>query len=322
MKAIALIALSLSVLLAANAAGQDTNYPRKPITLVVPQTPGGANDVIARMVAHRLSRQIGQAVIVENRPGAGGNIGTASVAKAPADGHTLLLTVSSAHVINPSLYRKPGFDPVRDFVPLATLATAGYVLVAHPAFPVRNVRQLIETAGAQPGTVMFASAGNGTLNHLIAEMLQQRAGIKLVHVPYRGAAPAVQDVVGGQIPLSVQSLPSSLAFIKAGRLKVLAVTNEKRVAALPDVPTVGETLKGFGATPWYALFAPAGTPAAVVALLRTELAKVLDDPELHAQLADQGCEVYRSTPQQFETLLREELPRWAAIVRGSGATLD
>jgi tripartite-type tricarboxylate transporter receptor subunit TctC len=322
MKVIAPIAMSLCALLAANAAGQDTQYPRKPITLVVPQTPGGANDVIARMVAHRLSRQIGQAVIVENRPGAGGNIGTASVAKAAPDGHTLLLTVSSAHVINPSLYRKPGFDPIRDFVPVATLATAGYVLVANPAFGAGNVRELIQTAASHPGTVMFASAGNGTLNHLIAEMLQQRAGIKLVHVPYKGAAPAVQDVAGGQVSLSVQSLPSSLAFIKAGRLKVLAVTNEKRVAALPDVPTVGETLKGFGATPWYAMFAPVGTPAPVVARLRAELAKVLDSAELRAQLAEQGCEVFRSTPQQFETLLREELPRWAAIVRDSGATLD
>lgn len=316
--------LLIAVLLAVSAAqspAQD-KYPSKPVTIVVAQAPGGANDTIARVIGQKLSEQLGQPLVVENRAGAGGNIGTAYVAKAAPDGYTLLLTVSSAHVINPALYRNAGFDPVKDFVPIATLATAGYVLVANPAFAPNTVKELIAAASAKPGEIMYASAGNGTLNHLIGEMLQHRTKIRLVHVPYKGAGPAVQDVVGGQIPISVQSLPSSLAFIKAGRLKVMAVTNEKRVAALPDVPTVGETIPGFGATPWYGLFAPDGTPAPVVARLQAEVAKALASPELREKLAQQGCEVFVSTPQQFAALIKEDLPRWASIVKSAGATVD
>lgn len=316
-----LLIAALLVVSAAQSPAQD-RYPRRPVTIIVPQAPGGANDTIARFIGQKLSEQIGQPFIVENRPGAGGNIGSAYATKAAPDGYTLLMTVSSAHVINSALYRNTGFDPVKDFVPIATVATAGYVLVANRSFAPNTVKELIDAATAKPGEIMFASAGNGTLNHLIGEMLQQRAKIKLVHVPYKGAGPAVQDVVGGQIPISVQSLPSSLAFIKAGRLKVLAVTNEKRVAALPDVPTVGETLPGFGATPWYGLFAPAGTPAPVVARLQAEVAKALASPDLREKLAQQGCDVFISTPQQFAALIKEELPRWAAIVKTAGATVD
>ena len=313
----AMLALSF----AATAAAQDV-YPAKPVVVVVPQAPGGANDIIARIVTTKLAEQLGRPVVVENRPGAGGNIGTAYVAKAAADGYTLLFTVSSAHVINPSLYKRTGFDPVRDFVPVGSVATAGYVLVANPSFRPGNMRELIEAARAKPGSITFASAGNGTLNHLIGEMIQHSAGIRFVHVPYKGATAAASDVVGGQVALSVQSVPSAQSFIRAGKLKVLAVTNEKRLPSMPDVPTVGETLRGFGATPWYGLFAPANTPASIVVRVRTALGKVLESPEVRDMLAKQGCEPFASDPQQFEALIRSDLVRWSDIVRTAGATVD
>ena len=250
------------------AALAQERYPSKPITVVVPQAAGGANDAIARVLAQKLGEQLGQSVLVDNRPGAGGNVGTAATARAKPDGYTLLLTADSAQVINPWLYKNTGFDPIKDFEPIAPVATAGYVLVANPSFPARNLAELIALAKASPGKYAIASAGNGTLNHLIGEMLQKAAGIDLQHIPYKGSAAAATDVVGGQVPLSVQSLPSSIAFIKTGKLKVIGVVNPKRIAALPDSPTMGETLKGFGQTPWYGLFAPAGTPAAIVAQLQ------------------------------------------------------
>lgn len=306
----------------ATAAGAQNTYPAKPVMVVVPQAPGGANDVVARILTTKLAERLGKQVVVENRPGAGGNIGTAYVAKAAADGYTLLFTVSSAHVINPALYKRTGFDPVQDFVPVGSVATAGYVLVANTSFLPGSVRELVALARKKPDTVTFASAGNGTLNHLIGEMIQHSAGIRLVHVPYKGAAAAAADVVGGQVTLSVQSLPSAQAFIRAGKLKVLAVTNEKRLPSMPDVPTVGETLRGVGATPWYGLFAPVNTPPAVVARLRAALRKVLEDPEVRETLERQGCEPFVSEPSKFEALIRSDLARWSEVVNAAGATID
>lgn len=316
-----LLATSLLTLAVGPAAAQE-RYPGRPVTLVVPQAAGGANDAIARVVAQKLGEVMGQTIVVENRVGAGGNVGTAAVAKARNDGYTLMLTANSAQVINPALYKSAGFDPVKDFEPIAPVATAGYVLVAHNSFPARNVSELIAAAKAAPGKYMIASAGNGTLNHLIGEMLGKATGIELTHVPYKGAAAAVNDLVGGQVQLSVQSLPSSIAFIKANRLRVLGVVNEKRVAALPDAPTIGETIQGFGSTPWYGVFAPAGTPKAIVAQVHAALARVLEMPETRERLAAVGCEPYFSSTEQFATLVREDLPRWARIVKDSGATID
>ncbi|WPH19988.1 tripartite tricarboxylate transporter substrate binding protein [Variovorax paradoxus] len=314
-------ALAVAATLCAAAFAQD-KYPSKPITLVVPQTAGGANDAIARVVAQRLSEQMGQSVIVDNRPGAGGTVATAALARAKHDGYTLLLTADSAHVVGPALYKNPGFDAVKDFEPVAPVATAGYVLVANPSFPANNVAELIAQAKAHPGQYTIASAGNGTLNHLIGEMLQKQAGIQLRHVPYKGSAAAATDVVGGQVPLSVQSLPSVMGFIKAGRLKVLGVVNAKRVAVLPDVPTIGETLKGFGEAPWYALFAPAGTPAPIVAQLQAEVARALDQKEVADKLAAVGCEPFKGTAAQLGALVRADLPKWARVVKDTGATVD
>ena len=311
-----------AVALASFSAVAQDKYPSKPVTVIVPQAPGGANDAIARIVAQKLTEALGQQFIVDNKPGAGGNIGTANAAKARNDGYTLMLTVNSAHVINPSLYKSTGFDPIKDFEPISPVATAGYVLVANNAFPPKTVVEFIATAKAAPGKYTIASAGNGTLNHLIGEMLGKAAGVELIHVPYKGASAAVTDLVGGQVQVSVQSLPSSISFIKSGKLKVLGVVNEKRVSALPDTPTIGETIKGFGSTPWYGLFAPAGTSKATVAQLQAALSKVLEAQDTKDKLAVVGCEPFKSTPEQFAALIKDDLPKWAKIVKESGATVD
>ena len=318
---IATALLALTALTCAPTFAQD-KYPSKTVTIIVPQAAGGANDTIARVVAQKLSEALGQQFIVDNRPGAGGNIGTVAAAKSKNDGYTLMLTANSAQVINPALYKKPGFDPVKDFEPISPVATAGYVLVANNAFPAKNVSEMVAAAKALPGKYTIASAGNGTLNHLIGEMLGKATGIELTHVPYKGAAAAVTDLIGGQVQLSVQSLPSSLQFIKSGKMKVLGVVNEQRVTALPDVPTIGETVKGFGATPWYGLFAPAGTPKAIVVQLQAALSKALDAPDTKDKLAAVGCEPYKLSSEQFASLIKDDLPKWAKIVKASGATVD
>ena len=315
------IAILLGGVVATTALAQD-NYPSKPVTMVVPQAPGGANDTVGRILAHRLSENLGKQFIIDNRPGAGGNIGTAAVAKASKDGYTLLVTVNSAHVINPSLYKNPGFDPVKDFEPVTPFATVAYVWVAHPEFQAKSMKELIDMAKAKPGSIAYASAGNGTLNHLLGEMLKAQAGIDLLHIPYKGASASATDVIAGRVPVSVQSMPSAVSFIQAGKLKVLAVANEKRVNALPDVPAVSETVKGYGATPWYGVFAPAGTPKPIVAKLHVEIVKALGDKELQEKMKAQGAEVAHSTPEQFAALIKEELPKWAKLVKASGAQVD
>ncbi len=319
-----LIALAASAgiaTLAGPAAAQD-KYPSKPVTLIVPQAAGGANDTIARVVGQRLSELLGQPFIIDNRTGAGGNVGTVAAARAAKDGYTLMLTADSSMVINPSLYRSTGFDPIKDFEPVGPVATAGYVLVANNNFPAKNVGDLIALAKKAPGTINIGSAGNGTLNHLIGEMLGKATGIELTHVPYKGASAAITDLVAGNVQVSVQSLPSSISFIRTGKVKVLGVVNPKRIPALPDAAPIGDTVKGFGATPWYGLFAPAGTPKAIVAQLNAAIAKALESKEVQDRLAGVGCEPFKSTPDQFAHLVRDDLPRWAKIVKDSGATID
>ena len=316
-----LLVLALSLAATGVALAQD-KYPNKPVTVVVPQAAGGANDTIARVIAQKLTEQLGQSFIVDNRTGAGGNVGTVAAARAKPDGYTLMITADSSMVINPSLYKSTGFDPIKDFEPVGTVATAGYVLVANPAFAPKNTAELIALAKQQPGKINIGSAGNGTLNHLIGEVLSKAAGIDLVHVPYKGSAAAVTDLVAGQVQVSVQSLPSSIAFIRSGKIKVLGVVNQKRLPALPDAPTIGETVKGFGATPWYGMFVPAGTPKPIVAQLNAAIAKVLESKDVQERLAGVGCEPYKSTSEQFAQLVRNDLPRWAKIVKESGATID
>jgi tripartite-type tricarboxylate transporter receptor subunit TctC len=313
--------LSLALAAACLPAAAQT-YPDKPVTIIVPQAPGGANDAIARIVAQKMGELMNASFVIDNRTGAGGNVGTAAAAKAKPDGYTLMLTADSAYVINPSLYKSTGFDPLKDFEPVTTVANAGYVVVANNNFPAKNIAEFVALAKKEPGKILVGSAGNGTLNHLFGEMLNKAAGIQTVHVPYKGAAAAVTDLASGQVQVSVQSLPSSISFIKSGRIKVLGVVNDKRVAALPDVPTVGETIRGLGYTPWYGLFAPAGTPKPILAQLQAAVSKALDDPTVKEKLAGVGTEPYRSTPEEFAAMIKRELPRWAQVVKESGAKVD
>ncbi len=305
-----------------NAARAAEPYPSKVITIVVPQAPGGANDVIGRALAQRLSAAIGNPVIVENRQGAGGNLGTAYVARQPKDGHTLLLNAQSVQTINPFLYRKVPFDPVKDFDPVMVVGVAPYMLAVNPSVPAKNLRELVALAKASPGTFNYASAGNGTVNHLLGEMLKNAAGIDIVHVPYRGAAAAATDVVAGQVPMTFGSLAGLMPFVRSGQLRALGACTEKRTQLAPDMPTLAETVPGLYANAWYGLFVPAGTPKEIVSKLNTEIIKLMDNPEMRDRLVGLGVESAPGTPDQLATLLREDLVRWAKIVKDSGAQLD
>lgn len=305
----------------ATAQAQDV-FPSKPIVIVVPQAAGGANDTVARAFAQRLGPAIGQSVIIENRTGAGGNVGTAYVARAPKDGYTLMLTAQSAQTINPALYRNPGFDPINDFAPIMTVATAPYLLVANPSFPAKTLKELIELARTRPGKIDYASAGNGTLNHLLGVMLNSSAKLHLVHIPYRGAAAAAADVVSGQVPVTFGSFPGVMPFVKSGKLNVIGVATEKRTPLAPEVPTLAESLPGFFANSWYGLFAPAGTPKPIIDRILAVSTQVLKAPDMAERLAGQGAEVAISSPDELAKLVREELVMWARIVKESGATVD
>ena len=311
-------ALLITALPFAHAA----DYPAKPITMIVPQNPGGTNDVVGRIVAHKLGEVLGGTLVVENRVGAGGNIGTATAAKAPKDGYTLLMTISSSQAINPAVYKAPGFDPVKDFSPIALVGSVPNVLVVNPTFPAKTLEDFLKTVKAKPGHYQYASAGNGTLNHLLGAMLNSTAGLDLQHIPYKGVAPAMTDVIGGQVPIAFASLPSVLAHLKSGRLVALGVSSPKRSPALPDVPAIGEKVPGYSGTLWAGLFAPRGIPPAVEAQLQQAMAKVLAAPETRSALAAQGVELASATPQQFAALLQEDMARWARIVKASGATID
>ena len=314
-------AMLCAVALAGATHAHAQAWPSKAVTIIVPQAAGGANDAVARIVAQKLSENLGQAFVVDNKPGAGGNIGTQLAARAPKDGYTLLLTVNSAHVINPWMYKTPGFDPIKDFDPVSPVAVVPYLLVAHPSFPPNDVKELIEYAKAKPG-LQYASAGNGTLNHLLMEILKTRANVDLTHIPYKAAAASLNDVVGGQVPISWQSMPSSIGMVKAGKVKVLGVATQKRVPALPNVPTIGETLTGFGEEPWYAFFVPAGTPPAIVKRLHEEIVKAVQSPDAKEKLAAQGGEPFTLPPDKFAALVKSDLVRWETIVKQSGARVD
>ncbi len=310
--------LALPLWAAAQAA-----YPSRPIVMVVPQAAGGTNDIVGRLVSQKLGEVLGGSIVVENRPGAGGNIGTQLVAKAPKDGYTLLMTISSSQAINPALFKNPGFDPVKDFRPVGLIGSVPNVLLVNPAFPAKSLPELLALAKAQPDHYQYASAGNGTLNHLLGEMLNSMAGVSLQHVPYKGVAPAINDVLGGQLPIVFASLPSALAHIKAGKLRALAVSGATRSPVLPDVPTIAETVPGYNGTLWIGLFAPAGLPADAMAKLQGGMAKALDAKDLRDRLELQGVEIAaKTTPEQFASLLQDDLVKWARVVKASGATVD
>lgn len=302
-------------------------YPNRPIVMVVPQAAGGTNDIVGRVVAQKLAEKLGASAVVDNKPGAGGNIGTQAVAKAPKDGYTLLMTISSSQAINPALYKAPGFDPVADFQPISLIGSVPNVLLAHPSFPARTVPELLALAKAKPGMLQYASAGNGTLNHLLGEMLNQMAGIELQHVPYKGVAPALNDVLGGQLPLLFGSLPSTLSHIKAGRLRALAVSSPQRLPVLPDVPTLADFVPGYSGTLWIGLFAPAGVPKEVLNHLQEGMRQAMADKDMRDKLEAQGVELAGTpskpvTPEELATLLKQDIAKWARIVKTSGATIN
>jgi tripartite-type tricarboxylate transporter receptor subunit TctC len=315
----ALAAVVATVALGASAQ----NYPTKPIRVVVPFPAGGTTDVLARAAAQKLTETLGQAAVVDNRPGAGGNIGAELVAKSPPDGYTLLMGTVGTHAINPSLYPKMPYDHVRDFAPIILVAGVPNVLVINPALPVNSVQELIAYAKANPGKLNFASSGNGTSIHLSGELFKTMTGLQIAHIPYKGSAPALQDLVGGQVQLMFDNLPSSLALIKAGRLKALAVTSRERAAALPDVPTMAEAgLPGFEASSWFGLLAPAGTPQPIIARLNGDVAKWLASPEAKDKLLAQGAIAAGGTPEDFARQIAAETAKWQKVVKDSGAKID
>lgn len=311
---------SLWIAIAGGALAQ--TYPSKSVTVIVPQAAGGGNDAIARILAQKLTENLKQSFIVNNKVGAGGNIGAQAAAQAPKDGYTLFLALSSVMLVNPALYKQPGFDPVNDFTPITAVATAPYLLVAHPSFPAKSVKDLIALAKSKPGQLSYGSAGNGTFNHLIGEMFNAEAKVDIAHIPYKGASAALNDVLSGEIPLAFVSMPSSIAFIRGGQLISLGAATRKRIPSLPRVPTIGETVQGFGADPWYGLFAPAGTPKPIVAQLHGAVVAALNSKDVKDKLALQGAEPFVNDPEQFAAMLKTQMSKWAKIVKESGATID
>ena len=297
-------------------------YPNKPISLVVPQAAGGTNDIVARLIAPAFGDAIGASVVVENRPGAGGNIGTQSVARSAKDGYTLLLTINSAQAINPALYKNPGFDPINDFVPIYYIGATPYVLVSPPGSPYKTLADVISAAKKRPGELSYASAGNGTISHLLGAMLNTSAGVDMQHIPYKGVAPAINDVLGGQVALAFASLPSALNYIKAGKLQAIAISSAKRSSAAPEIPTIAETYPDCVGEVWVALFAPVGTSADAVKKIQAAMDRIMAKPDVREKLIAQGLDLSPVPPAKLSVLLKEELAKWAKIVKASGAQLD
>ncbi len=297
-------------------------YPSKPVRIVVPFVPGGATDALARAFGAKMSEAWGQPVLVENKPGAGGNIGTELVAKSPADGLTMLMTINS-HSINASLYTKLGYHPLKDFQPVSLVAVAPNVVAAHPSLPANNMQELIALAKAKPGALTYGSAGSGSGSHLAGVLLESMAGVKMTHVPYKGVAQAVTDLIGGQISISISVYSVVDPHIKAGKLKALAVTSAKRAPQSPNLPTVAEAgLKGFDVFSWFGLLVPAGTPKEVVAKIQGEAARIARLPEVKNRFASQGLDLIGNTPEEFTDFIVQDWALWDKLIKQIGLKLD
>lgn len=299
------------------------SYPIKSIRLIVPFPPGGATDTLARTIGQKLSDRWMQPVVIDNRPGAGGSIAAEVAAKAAPDGYTLFMGTAGTQCINPALYAKLPYDPGNDFSPVVLVAYVPNILVVHPSVPATSVEELIALAKAKPGQLNFASVGNGSGPHLAMELFKSMAGIDMVHIPYKGSAPALADLLSGRVALMFDAMASSLPHVKAGTLRALAVTGVKRSAVAPDVPTVAEAgLPGYEINPWFGVFAPAGTPAEVVAKLSGEITKILNMPDVRELLIGQGLEPVGGSPEQFSAHVGSEMKKWASVVKRSGARID
>jgi len=315
-------ALAWLVVAAAAPWAQAQNYPSRPVRIVVPFSAGTAADIVARQMGQRLSEMWGQGVVIENQAGAGGNIGAGIVAKAAPDGYTLLM-MGINHVINPSLYKEVPYDAMRDFRPIARVAVAPLAIVANPKFPPSTIAELIAYAKAHPNDVLYGSGGNGSVTHLVFELLKSQSGIQMTHVPYKSIAPMVTDILGGQIPLGAPAAASAQSYVKAGTLKVLAITSLKRSSVFPDVPTVAEAgLAGFDVSAWNGLLAPARTPDAIIDKIYADVVKVVQSKEFVDLLHQQALEVDLLGPPQFRTFVASELDKWSKLVKESGAKLD
>ena len=307
---------------AAHCGASGQAFPAKPIRIIVPYPPGGTTDVLARILGQRMTEHMGQPVIVDNRGGGGGNIGTEAVARSAPDGYTLVLGTVATHGVNSHVSKKIPYDPIADFAPIAALVQNIICVAANPALPVQNIRELVDYAKQNPGRLSFASSGTGTPHHLAGEFLNQLAGINMVHVPYKGATPAVLDTITGQVQIGFLSLATALPHIKAGKLRLLAVVEGTRASAMPDVPTVGETVKGFEISSWLGLFAPAGTPPAVIQKLNAEVLRTLNHPETRASLEAQGLNIVVNSPEQFAAQVKLDYERWGKLIKSVGVQLD
>ncbi len=317
------MAIAATALAAALPAARAQAFPSKPIRLICPFPPGGAVDIASRAIAAELSKTIGQTVNVDNRPGAGGNIGGAEAARAAPDGHTLFMTTSGIQAINPALYSKMPFDPSKDLVPVAALVSLSNVLVVHPSVKANSVQDVIALARAQPKSLNCASSGSGTSIHMSLEMFKQLTKTDIVHVPYKGSAPAVTDLLGGQVQMMFDNIPSALPHIKAGKLRALATTGAKRDPALPDLPTIAEAgVAGYESGVWFGLAAPAGTPREIVSRIAAEAVKGTQSPDFVKRMTELGYVIIGSGPDQMADMIRVEVSRWGPIVKASGATAD
>jgi tripartite-type tricarboxylate transporter receptor subunit TctC len=317
----AILALALAV--TGTTAFSQAAYPTKPIRLVVPFPPGGGTDLIARTVAQKLTDSLKWTIVIDNRPGAGGNIGVDTVAKAAPDGYTLVIGQTSNLAVNPTLYPKLPYDPVKDFAPVVVLSSSPIVIAVATQSPFKTFADVVAAAKKKPKTITLGYSGNGTVAHLSSELAQKTAGIELQHIPYKGAAQAMTDVMSGQVDLYMSSVPTLLGHVRDQKLRALAVTSIKRSGELPDTPTLAESgYKDFDAVTWFGILAPAGTPADVVRTLNTEFNKALRDPTVAAKLRSDGGDVIGGTPEQFSALIKTEIPRWGRIVKDSGATID
>jgi tripartite-type tricarboxylate transporter receptor subunit TctC len=308
----------VSALLCTVTAAQTAAYPARPVRFIVPSAAGGGTDIIARAISLKLAESLGQQFVVDNRPGAGQMIGIELAAKAPPDGHTILMAASTL-AINPIMYKKVSYDPLRDFAPITQAATLPNVLVVHPSLPVNSVAELIAYAKQRPGQLNFASAGIGTSPQMSIELLKSMAGIEMVHIPYKGTAPGVVDLLAGQVLVMAPNLLTALPHIKSGKLRALAVTSAKRTQALPEVPTVAESgLAGYDSTQWYGVLAPAGTPREIVMRLHDEIVRALRDAEVGKRLAADGAEAVGSSPEAFTAFIRSESEKWAKVASAAG----
>jgi tripartite-type tricarboxylate transporter receptor subunit TctC len=314
---------ALAACLLLPVAAYSQAWPGKPIRFIVPFPPGGGTDVFSRTIANKLAEVLHTQVVVDNKPGAGGNIGLDAAAKSAPDGYTLVMGQTSNLAINPSLYARLPFDPIKDFAPVSLIAQAPLVLVVATDSPWKSLADVVAAAKAKPGQLSFASPGNGTVGHLAGEMLSRSAGIKLVHVPYKGASPAMTDLMGRQVDLYFASLGAGVAQVKGGKLRAVAVTSRERTPALPDVPSIAESgYASFDATTWYGVLAPAGTPATIVARLNAEITHLLQSPGVRERLASEGGDIMGGSTERFAAFLRTEHAKWSQVVKASGARVD